>query len=109
MEAIKIGVRYNQRWDGDWGKLTVKDGMEWLQANGYYKKMQHARGGYPKGTKLKVDGGDGYWFWYSLPSQRAGEHGQRAAGSVGPVARVGRGKARFRVRRLYPGGARPRG
>lgn len=66
MEAIKIGVRYNQRWDGDWGKLSVKDAMEWLQSNGYYKKMQHARGGYPKGTKLKVDGGDGYWFWYEL-------------------------------------------
>ncbi|MGP9490604.1 hypothetical protein ACT3UD_18225 [Glutamicibacter sp. 287] len=66
MEAIKIGVRYNQRWDGDWGKLSVKDAMEWLQSNGYYKKMQHARGGHPKGTKLKVDGGDGYWFWYEL-------------------------------------------
>ncbi|MGJ3403278.1 peptidoglycan recognition protein family protein [Glutamicibacter sp. Je.9.36] len=66
MEAIKIGVRYNQRWDGDWGKLSVKDAMEWLQSNGYYKKTQHARSGVPEGTKLKVDGGDGYWFWYEL-------------------------------------------
>lgn len=66
MEAIKIGVRYNQRWDGDWGKLTIKDAQEWLQANSYYKATQHPRGGVRKGTRLVVDGGDGYWFWYEL-------------------------------------------
>lgn len=66
MEAIKIGVRYNERWDGVWGPRIIKDAMEWLQANGYYKVTQHARGGVPKGSKLKIDGGDGYWFWYEL-------------------------------------------
>ena len=66
MEAVKIGVRYNERWDGVWGPRIVKDAMEWLQANGYYKVTQYARGGVPKGTALKVDGDDGYWFWYEL-------------------------------------------
>lgn len=65
MEAIKIGVRYNERWDGVWGRI-IKDAMEWRQVNGYYKVTQHARAGVPKSSKLKVDGDDGYWFWYEL-------------------------------------------
>lgn len=66
MEAVKIGVRYNQRWDGDWENLTIRDAMEWLQHNGFYLVTQHKRGKVAKGTKLSIDGEDGYWFWYEL-------------------------------------------
>lgn len=59
MELISVGIRYNQRWDGDWGARTVKDAQEWLRWNGFYKK---ATNGHP----LAIDGVDGYWFWYEL-------------------------------------------
>ncbi|WP_102158663.1 peptidoglycan recognition protein family protein [Zhihengliuella halotolerans] len=59
MEAIKIGVRYNQRWDGDFGSRTVKDVQEWLRANGFYKTTT-------KGVPLLIDGAPGYWFWREL-------------------------------------------
>ena len=59
MESIKIGVRYNERWDGDWDTRTVKDVMEWLQKNGYYLRTA-------SGAQLIVDGDPGFFFWWEF-------------------------------------------
>lgn len=58
--------RRNKQWDGIFGKLGVMDFQEQLQAMGYYKTTPFAAKGVRKGATLKVDGGDGYWFWVAV-------------------------------------------
>lgn len=57
--AKKYGTNHNKQWDGDWGKLSVMDAMEWLQGNGFYLRTT-------KGVKLVIDGDDGFYFWYEM-------------------------------------------
>lgn len=56
----------NGRWDGEFEKLTVMDFMDQLQSMGYYKTTPFAAKGVRKGVALKVDGGNGYWFWVAV-------------------------------------------
>ncbi|MGP5071652.1 peptidoglycan DD-metalloendopeptidase family protein [Arthrobacter rhombi] len=58
--------RHNKQWDGVFGKRGVMDFQEQLRAMGYYKTTPFAAKGVRKGATLKVDGGDGYWFWVAV-------------------------------------------
>lgn len=59
----QLGYKANKQWDGKIGKLGFTDLQNWLQDVGYYKKTPFTTKGVRKGTPLKVDGKDGYWFW----------------------------------------------
>lgn len=54
-----LGHRNNKQWDGGWGTRTIKDAQERLQKQGYYLRTS-------TGAQLRVDGGDGYYFWYEV-------------------------------------------
>lgn len=72
----------NQRWDGKFEKLTIKDFQQLLKRNGYYDRTPFAAKGVPKGTILEIDGDDGYWFWVAVQRMLADEEGNRANGKV---------------------------
>ena len=67
----------NQRWDGKFEKLTITDTMTLMQRNGYYLKTPFAARGVKKGTPLKKDGEDGYWFWVEFQRMLGDDEGNR--------------------------------
>lgn len=83
----RAGYKNNKVIDGIFGELSVKDTQEWMQKKGYYKKTVVAKWGVKKGVKLKVDGGDGKWFWYEFERllKDAGKYKGVLDGVPGPM------------------------
>ncbi|MGH3651539.1 hypothetical protein [Glutamicibacter sp.] len=75
LENVVNGL--NKQWDGKFEKLTITDTMTLMQRNGYYLKTPFAARGIKKGTPLKKDGDDGYWFWVEFQRMMADDLGHR--------------------------------
>lgn len=75
-------LTYNQRWDGDFGPMTIKDFQSLLRRNGYYIRTPFAARGLRKGVKLVVDGDAGYWFWTEVQRMMGNAEKNRANGKV---------------------------
>lgn len=61
-----IGYKKNKQWDGEFGKLTLSDTIDWMQGLGYYVKTPVTKWGVRKGTPLIDDGKAGRWFWFEF-------------------------------------------